>query len=81
MPSELLEDGSLFAVVNDVNVPVLCDSKTFNGWATETGANPGYYPLPSLGSSNAALAKNRKTAAEPTHSQKARCQRGEWRNN
>jgi hypothetical protein len=40
-------------------------------------SDPGYHPQRSLGSNNAALAKNRKTATEPIHSQKAKCQKEE----
>jgi hypothetical protein len=36
---------------------------------TSISSDPGYHPLRSLGSNNAALAKNRKTATEPIHFQ------------
>lgn len=45
---------------------------------TSISSDAGYRPLRSLGSNNAALAKNRKTATEPIHCQKAKCQKGEW---
>ena len=32
MPSELFEDDVTFAVLNEENVPVLCDPKTFDEW-------------------------------------------------
>jgi hypothetical protein len=32
MPSELFENDVTFAVLDGENVPVLCDSKTFDEW-------------------------------------------------